>query len=80
MYSLLTQLCDYLFLLYPFDLILTGIIDIAAPWFSDLKNGVCKESFWLNKEQCCWDSEDNTNFEEEESCEQVRRRSDGLNP
>ncbi|RUS74798.1 hypothetical protein EGW08_017444 [Elysia chlorotica] len=31
-----------------------GIIDIGATWMSDLKEGVCLEAFWFNKEQCCW--------------------------
>lgn len=35
-----------------------GIIDIGASWMSDLKNGVCLNSFWFNREQCCWSSND----------------------
>nr|XP_022324151.1 H(+)/Cl(-) exchange transporter 3-like isoform X2 [Crassostrea virginica] len=31
-----------------------GIIDIGATWMSDLKEGICAEAFWLNREQCCW--------------------------
>lgn len=55
-----------------FGCITVGVIDIAAPWFSDLKYGICRESFWLNKEQCCWDDENNTHFGSgEELCVQV---------
>lgn len=34
--------------------ICAGIIDIGATWMSDLKEGICAEAFWLNREQCCW--------------------------
>lgn len=27
---------------------------------SNLKNGVCKDAFWLDKEQCCWNSDSST--------------------
>ncbi|XP_078601546.1 H(+)/Cl(-) exchange transporter 4-like isoform X1 [Branchiostoma floridae x Branchiostoma japonicum] len=37
-----------------------GIVDIGASWMSDLKEGICPEAFWLNKEQCCWGSNDTT--------------------
>ncbi|XP_057312951.1 H(+)/Cl(-) exchange transporter 4-like isoform X2 [Hydractinia symbiolongicarpus] len=33
-----------------------GVIDIGADWMSDLKEGVCSERFWFNKESCCWAS------------------------
>lgn len=35
-----------------------GIIDIGTGWMRYLKEGVCLEAFWLNKEQCCWSSND----------------------
>ncbi|XP_071490180.1 H(+)/Cl(-) exchange transporter 4-like [Diadema antillarum] len=31
-----------------------GIVDIGTSWMSDLKVGVCRDAFWLNKEECCW--------------------------
>ena len=31
-----------------------GAIDIGAEWMSDLKEGVCMEQLWFNKEACCW--------------------------
>jgi chloride channel 3/4/5 len=37
---------------------LAGVIDIGASWMTDLKFGICPEAFWLNKEQCCWSSND----------------------
>ncbi|KAK3737007.1 hypothetical protein QZH41_018406 [Actinostola sp. cb2023] len=36
-----------------------GVIDIGASWMSDLKQGICPENFWFNKETCCW-TDDNT--------------------
>jgi len=35
---------------------LAGVIDIGASWLTDLKFGICPQAFWLNKEQCCWSS------------------------
>jgi chloride channel 3/4/5 len=35
-----------------------GVIDIGAKWMSDLKVGVCADRFWLDKEHCCWASDD----------------------
>ncbi|KAG8194809.1 hypothetical protein JTE90_017250 [Oedothorax gibbosus] len=43
-----------------------GLIDIGESWLSDLKHGVCPEAFWLNKEQCCWSS--NETFYEGDDC------------
>ncbi|XP_061164575.1 H(+)/Cl(-) exchange transporter 3-like isoform X1 [Saccostrea echinata] len=34
-----------------------GIIDIGATWMSDLKEGICVEAFWLDREQCCWSTD-----------------------
>ena len=33
-----------------------GIVDIGATWLTDIKLGVCPSAFYLNKEQCCWSS------------------------
>lgn len=35
-----------------------AIIDIGATWMSDLKEGICVDAFWLNREQCCWAAND----------------------
>uniref|UniRef100_A0A7E4VSU9 Chloride channel protein n=1 Tax=Panagrellus redivivus TaxID=6233 RepID=A0A7E4VSU9_PANRE len=35
-----------------------GIIDISARWMSDLKNGICADRFWLDREHCCWSAND----------------------
>ncbi|XP_054158814.1 H(+)/Cl(-) exchange transporter 4-like isoform X2 [Oppia nitens] len=40
-----------------------GVIDIGAGWMKDLKDGLCPAAFYLNREQCCWSSND-TEFEE----------------
>lgn len=37
-----------------------GVIDIGASWMTDLKFGICPEAFWLNREQCCWSSNETT--------------------
>ncbi|CAG5122922.1 unnamed protein product, partial [Candidula unifasciata] len=49
-----------------------GIIDIGATWMSDLKEGVCLEAFWFNREQCCWSgpSLNATSLDEFEECSQ----------
>ncbi|THD20457.1 Chloride channel protein [Fasciola hepatica] len=36
--------------------IIACIIDIGSTWMSDLKEGVCLEAFWFNRDQCCWSS------------------------
>jgi len=36
--------------------VMAGIIDIGATWLTDLKFGICPSAFYLNKEQCCWSS------------------------
>ena len=36
--------------------IVAGVVDIGSQWTVNLKNGVCKDAFWLNREQCCWSS------------------------
>ncbi|XP_074649911.1 H(+)/Cl(-) exchange transporter 4-like isoform X2 [Tubulanus polymorphus] len=37
-----------------------GVIDIGATWMSDLKEGICLDAFWFNREQCCWSANDTT--------------------
>ena len=36
--------------------LMAGIIDIGATWLTDIKFGICPSAFYLNKEQCCWSS------------------------
>ena len=47
-----------------------AIIDIGATWMSDLKEGICLDAFWFNREQCCW-SNNSTSFDTD-VCDQVR--------
>uniref|UniRef100_A0A2C9JMF3 Chloride channel protein n=1 Tax=Biomphalaria glabrata TaxID=6526 RepID=A0A2C9JMF3_BIOGL len=49
-----------------------GIIDIGSSWMSDLKEGVCLEAFWFNREQCCWSgpSLNSTSMNEDSDCDQ----------
>lgn len=35
-----------------------GVIDIGARWMSDLKDGICADRFWLDREHCCWSAND----------------------
>ncbi|GIX74373.1 hypothetical protein CEXT_697171 [Caerostris extrusa] len=46
--------------------VVSGIIDIGAGWMKDLKEGICPQAFWLNREQCCWSSNDT--FYEGDKC------------
>ena len=46
-----------------------AVIDIGTSWMFDLKEGVCMDAFWLNREQCCWIANDTT-FDQE-GCAQV---------
>ncbi|KAJ8268871.1 hypothetical protein COCON_G00114780 [Conger conger] len=48
---------------------LAGLIDIAADWMNDLKEGVCLSAMWFNHEQCCWGSNETT-FAERDKCPQ----------
>lgn len=48
--------------------IIACIIDIGSTWMSDLKEGVCLEAFWFNRDQCCWSSNQTDGV-----CEQVSR-------
>ena len=36
--------------------IVAGVVDIGATWLTDIKLGICPSAFYLNKEQCCWSS------------------------
>ena len=33
--------------------VIAAVIDIGTNWISHLKNGICLNAFWLNREQCC---------------------------
>ena len=33
-----------------------SIVDIGTTWMTDLKYGICPDAFWLDREQCCWSS------------------------
>jgi len=46
-----------------------AVIDIGTSWMFDLKEGICMNAFWLNREQCCWVANDTT-FDQE-GCAQV---------
>ncbi|KAK2160894.1 hypothetical protein LSH36_125g02012 [Paralvinella palmiformis] len=37
-----------------------AVIDVGTSWMSDLKEGICLEQFWFNREQCCWAVNDTT--------------------
>ncbi|KAI6197003.1 Chloride channel protein [Aphelenchoides besseyi] len=37
---------------------IAGVIDISARWMSDLKDGICADRFWLDREHCCWSAND----------------------
>ena len=41
-------------------LVFVGLIDIAAQWMSDLKEGVCSSVFYYDRSSCCWLSNDTT--------------------
>lgn len=51
-----------------------GIVDIGADWMFDLKEGVCANQVWLNKESCCW--ADNSSFTTHDGCLQWKRWSE----
>lgn len=48
--------------------VVSGVIDIGAQWMKDLKEGICPQAFYLNREQCCWASSDT--FYEGDKCPQ----------
>lgn len=48
---------------------IAGAIDIGTEWFSDLRNGVCVNAWWLNRVQCCWAESDH--WHPEMDCQQV---------
>jgi chloride channel 3/4/5 len=33
---------------------MAGTMDIGTSWMTDLKDGICVDRFWLNREHCCW--------------------------
>jgi len=35
-----------------------SVVDIATSWMKDLREGICQGAFYLNREQCCWSSND----------------------
>ncbi|KAJ3024116.1 hypothetical protein HKX48_006472 [Thoreauomyces humboldtii] len=39
--------------------ILAAYIDVVSGWASDLKEGYCREGFYLNRKFCCWHVEGN---------------------
>ncbi|KAI0226835.1 H(+)/Cl(-) exchange transporter 3 [Lamellibrachia satsuma] len=47
-----------------------AVIDIGTTWMFDLKEGICIEQFWFNREQCCWSS--NETMFEDDACSQWR--------
>lgn len=51
--------------------VVAGVIDIGASWMSDLKYGICPQAFWLNREQCCWSSNETTLSFDNGNCSQV---------
>lgn len=66
--------CPHVFAIFcPASLLLSGalagLIDIAADWMNDLKEGVCLSAMWFNHEQCCWTSNETT-FAERDKCPQ----------
>ncbi|CAF0877716.1 unnamed protein product [Didymodactylos carnosus] len=36
--------------------VIAAVIDIGTNWIIHLRNGICLNAFWLNREQCCWAS------------------------
>lgn len=40
--------------------LMAGIVDIGSNWFTHIKDGICANAFWLNREQCCWASKNVT--------------------
>jgi chloride channel 3/4/5 len=33
----------------------TAFIDIATEWLSNIKEGYCSNTWWLNRKFCCWE-------------------------
>ena len=48
-----------------------AVIDIGASWMFDIKEGVCSNAFWLNREQCCWMANDTAPFGSNKHCSTV---------
>ncbi|KRY11328.1 H(+)/Cl(-) exchange transporter 4 [Trichinella patagoniensis] len=38
--------------------VVAGLVDISTRWMSDLKEGVCPDAFWFDREHCCWSAND----------------------
>ncbi|CAG0891812.1 unnamed protein product [Darwinula stevensoni] len=36
--------------------VVASVIDIGAGWMVDLREGICPQAFWLDRQQCCWAS------------------------
>ncbi|KAL7675564.1 hypothetical protein ACOME3_001833 [Neoechinorhynchus agilis] len=36
--------------------LLAGVVDIGTNWIGSLREGICLEAFWLDREHCCWSS------------------------
>ena len=62
--------CCIIHILHHYVGAVAGVIDIGASWLSDVKEGVCRDAFWLNKEQCCWSANDTT-LDDYDRCKQV---------
>ena len=52
MYALNCQLCLVVELME--YCLLLGMIDVAAVWMSDLKEGVCPANVYYDRAACCW--------------------------
>ncbi|OQV20471.1 H(+)/Cl(-) exchange transporter 3 [Hypsibius exemplaris] len=44
-----------------------SILDIGTAWLIDLRDGICADGFWFNREQCCWGSNE-TGFDDHFNC------------
>ena len=45
-----------------------GVVDVAAEWMSDLKEGWCPAAGYYNREACCWLSNDTLVDVESQHC------------
>jgi chloride channel 3/4/5 len=63
-----------------FEGIVAGVVDIGSGWTASLRSGVCPDAFWLNREQCCWDSNATVHDDYKNvMCEKVSSKSYLLN-
>ena len=46
----------------------SGVVDVAAEWMSDLKEGWCPNAGYYNREACCWLSNDTLVDVESQHC------------